>query len=151
MTTATPGVVRVLAPGTLTRMEPADCTPTQFATAEQKAKAANTVLAFIEDGLDPGAFTPALYRICSLHLFGHVAEYDRHGFADTWFSTPHAKAAFIVHALNAPAVGDPAWTWCDVEAHIQGALRAHLHLRLTHPETFGARPKVHACPHCTCT
>ncbi|MFI9018724.1 hypothetical protein ACIGZI_32290 [Streptomyces griseus] len=120
---------RALAARTLTRLTAADCTPTQWTTSKAKADAANSVLAFIEDGLHADAFTHGLYRTCSQHLFGHIAHYNRSGFADVWFSTPEDKAAFIRRAMNAPCLGDPAWTWSDVEQHMQDTLAKHLHLQ----------------------
>src|SRR5690606_39254096 len=96
-----------LPPRTLTRLTAADCTATQWSTAREKADAGNQVLAFIENGLHPDAFTPALYRTCYQHLFAHIAHFDRHGFADVWFTTPQDKADFIRHAMNASGLGDP--------------------------------------------
>ncbi|NUK28512.1 hypothetical protein, partial [Streptomyces lunaelactis] len=126
--TATDSRPTVLAPRTLTRLTPADCTATQWDSSTQKANAANGLLSFIESGLHPEQFTQQLYRTCSQHLFGHIAHFDRHGFADTWFATTDSKAAFIEHALNAGSYGDPTHTWSDVEQHIQTALEAHPHL-----------------------
>ncbi|MFI9771877.1 hypothetical protein ACIHJG_34185 [Streptomyces sp. NPDC052415] len=59
-----------LPPRTLTRLTPADCTATQWSTAQEKADAGNRVLAFIENGLHSDAFTGDLYRTVSQHLWG---------------------------------------------------------------------------------
>ncbi|WP_326581857.1 hypothetical protein OIE69_44345 (plasmid) [Actinacidiphila glaucinigra] len=141
---------RVLPRGTLPRITADACTPTQWATAEQKARKANLFLVFIEEGLCSDRFTTALYRTVSGHLFGHIAHFDRAGFADTWFTTPATKAAFIDHALRRRVYGDPAYTWSDVEEHIQHALQAHPGLRDLR-NWPGYQPPAHGCPSCTCT
>ncbi|WP_327411227.1 hypothetical protein OG458_41565 (plasmid) [Streptomyces sp. NBC_01281] len=138
-----------LPPGTLTRLKPGDCTATQWATAQQKADDGNRVLAFIEKGLYADAFTRRLYHTCYQHLFGHIAHTNRDGFADTWFTTPDDKAAFIRHAFNARCGGDPAFTWSDVEQHLQDALAAHPHLQ--QPSAWPGARRPHACPSCHCT
>ncbi|WP_331732953.1 hypothetical protein OG613_49000 (plasmid) [Streptomyces sp. NBC_00015] len=140
---------RALAPRTLTRLKPADCTATQWSTAQAKASAGNRILAFIENGLHQDAFTNGLYRTCSQHLFAHIAHYNRDGFADVWFTTPDDKADFIRHAVNARSGGDPAATWSDVEQHIQRVLADHPHLQEPSAWTGAARP--HDCPSCHCT
>ncbi|MEU5036088.1 hypothetical protein AB0G48_18300 [Streptomyces rubiginosohelvolus] len=116
---------RALPARTLARLTPADCTPTQWATAKAKADAGNRVLTFIENGMHSADFTKSLYRTCSQHLFSHIALHDQHGFADVWFTTPTDKASFIRHAMNARCLGDPAWTWSDVEQHLQDTLADH--------------------------
>lgn len=140
---------RALPPRTLTRLTPADCTATQWSTAQAKASAGNRVLAFIENGLHPDAFTDGLYRTCSQHLFAHIAHFDRHGFADVWFTTAENKAAFIRNALKTRSGGDPAWTWSDVEQHLQRTLADHSHLQEPSAWTGATRP--HGCPSCRCT
>lgn len=137
-----------LPPRTLTRLTPADCTATQWATAKAKADAGNRVLAFIENGLHSDAFTADLYRTCSQHLFGHIAHFNRSGFADVWFTTPEDKTAFIRHAVNASGLGDPAWTWSDVEQHLQRTLADHPHLQ--EPSAWTGISRPHGCPSCRC-
>ncbi|MEU3639945.1 hypothetical protein AB0H23_27475 [Streptomyces albogriseolus] len=132
----------------MTRLTPGDCTDTQWATAEEKAEAGNRVLAFIENGLHSDAFTNDLYHTLSHHLFGHIAHFNRHGFADVWFATPSNKATFIRHALSASGLGDPTWTWSDVEQHIQGVLADHPHLK--EPSAWPGAPRPHSCPSCRC-
>ncbi|MCX4826315.1 hypothetical protein OG883_42500 [Streptomyces sp. NBC_01142] len=138
-----------LPPRTLTRLTPADCTATHWSTAKAKADAGNRVLAFIESGLHPDSFTDDLYRTCSQHLFAHIAHFNRHGFADVWFTTPDDKAAFIRHAINARSGGDPAWTWSDVEQHLQDTLADHP--RLQEPSAWTGATRPHDCPSCHCT
>ncbi|MFF3257252.1 hypothetical protein ACFYWP_41215 [Actinacidiphila glaucinigra] len=145
-----PTAPRVLPDRTLPRLTAADCTPTQWDSAQQKAMKGNQVLTFIEEGLPPERFTAALYRTISQHLFGHMAHFDQHGFAETWFATPATRAAFIAHALNRHIGGDPAYTWSDVEAHIQRALEAHPELQ-DMQNWPGYQAPVHSCPSCACT
>lgn len=138
-----------LPPRTLTRLTPADCTATQWSTAQEKADAGNRVLTFIENGLCADAFTKDLYRTISQHLFAHIAHFNQSGFAHVWFTTPQDKAEFIQHALNARSGGDPAWTWSDVEQHLQGTLAEHPHLQ--EPSAWTGIIRPHDCPSCRCT
>lgn len=94
------------------------------------------------------AFTDDLYRTCSQHLFVHIAHFNWPGFADVWFTTPDDKAAFIRHAMNAISHSDPAWTWSDVEQHLQRTLADHPHLQEPSAWTGATRP--HPCPSCHC-
>lgn len=94
---------------------PAMFVPTKFDTVETKAQAANDLVAFIRGGFQEKAFTPALYKHLSLHLFGHIAHYNRDGFYAEWFSTPAQRLEWIDYVIERPVYGDPQYTWSDVE------------------------------------
>ena len=96
-------------------------TPTRWSTCEDKARFAGQLMAFIENGCDEKQFTSSLYSRLS-QMFGFIAHTDRGGFIATYFDTPQSKAVFIDHILAHTPVGDPAWTWSDVEHVIQDAL-----------------------------
>ena len=96
-------------------------TPTKWSTAEDKARFAGQLMAFIENGCDEKKFTPSLYSRLS-NCFGFIAHTDRGGFIATYFDTPQSKAVFIDHILAHTVVGAPAWTWSDVERAIQETL-----------------------------
>lgn len=102
--------------------EAAQFTPTKWSTAHDKAVFANRLTKFVMDGCPMNQFTEALYSRLS-SCFGHIAEYDRSGFAEKWFSTAERRLSFLEHAMRAPCYGDPNWTYSDVEVAIQSHLR----------------------------
>lgn len=67
-------------------------------------------------------FTQALYWRLSL-CFGHIAHYGRHGFLDHYFRTSRDKHRFLQDCMDWIPIGDPAWTWCDVELALQRRIR----------------------------
>jgi hypothetical protein len=92
--------------------------PTKFSSAEDKAKAANRLVRFIERGFPATAWNKPLYNSLYLHLFGHIAHYDAAGFWAEWFSTPERQARWLEYAVESPRYGDPAFTWVDVETAV---------------------------------
>ena len=99
-------------------------TATKWATAEEKAKALNGLIRFIEAGFLEQRFTKAIYDALSQHLLGHCAEYDRRGFYRSWFATPGKRLGWLKYAVSGGlhgssyGLGDPAWTWSDVETEL---------------------------------
>ena len=103
-------------------------TATEHDTAEEKAMAANALVRFIEAECPREKFTQRLYSHLHLHLFGHIAHFDRSGFWHVWFRDAAARVRFLENAL-APIIqapeygvsiavghqGDPAHCWSDVE------------------------------------
>ena len=96
--------------------------PTQWNTAEDKAKFANHLLRFIESGYNENLFYKWFYRRLS-NCFMHIAHYDKYGFYHVWFSDEKKQVAFIKNILSFPCYGDPTWTYSDVEKAIQRYLR----------------------------
>ena len=100
-------------------------TATPWNTAEDKAGMANKLTKFILNGFQPDAFTKELYKRLS-SMFGHIAEYNLHGFYTVWFADDEACVRWVQNALRGGVlgfvVGDPAWTWSDVEKALQGWL-----------------------------
>ena len=99
---------------------PDQFTATAFDTAEDKAKAANALASFVDAGMPYSKFSNAgVYHTLYQHMFSHIAHYDRDGFYDEWFSTPEARSRWIDYALNfgpwGYSIGDPGYTWADVE------------------------------------
>lgn len=94
---------------------------TKFNTAEEKAKWANDLMAFVESGFKPSKWTKALYQRLS-KCFMHIAHYDMGGFWDVWFSTPHNQWRWITHIMRGPYYGDPQFTFSDVEKAIASYL-----------------------------
>jgi hypothetical protein len=98
-------------------------TATKWDTAEDKAKFANWLKDFIRKGCPADRFPKTKYNRLS-RMFGHIAEYDVHGFINTWFSRDRHKLAFVEKILRYPCYGDPSYTWSDVETAIQEWIRS---------------------------
>lgn len=100
-------------------------TATKWDTAEEKARWANTLAAWIVGGFPDSGWGPKLYdQLCN--LFSHIAHFNRHEFHATWFSTPESRAEWVDHVLRQRCFGDPAYTWSDVEKAFQTWLRSHI-------------------------
>ena len=97
--------------------------PTEFSTAEDKAKFANHLIRFIESDYNPNLFYKWFYTRLSM-TFGHIAHYDINGFYYHWFSDKTSQLTWINHILNYPCYGQPEYTYCDVENAIQVYLRS---------------------------
>lgn len=95
---------------------------TKWNTAEDKARMANKITKFILNGFQRSTFTKEMYQRMSC-MFGHVAEYDIHGFYTTWFADDTACLRWTENVVRGGVlgfvVGDTAWTWSDVEKAIQ--------------------------------
>ena len=95
----------------------AQFTATKWATAEEKAKALNALIRFIEVGFPEQRFTKAIYYALAQHLLGHCAEYDRGGFYRSWFATPGKLLGWLKYPVSgglhgsSHGLGDPAWTY----------------------------------------
>jgi hypothetical protein len=93
-------------------------TPTEFTTAEDKAKFANFFVRFVSEGFKKGLFQKQFYHRLSMTR-GHIAHYNADGFYNTWFATTEDQQRFIDHWRNEPVFGDPAYTFSDVERELQ--------------------------------
>lgn len=95
-------------------------TATQFATAEEKCNAANAIVAFIDSGFVREKFTKRVYDALCLHLFGHIAHYNLHGFYAEWFASPELQQQWLTHVKNWNLDRSNAtFTWCDVERAVK--------------------------------
>jgi len=101
---------------------PSQFTPTQWDTAQDKAGFANRFVRFVQSGFAAKHFTDKFYRRLS-NTFGHIANYNRGGFWDTFFTTTADKVRFLEETLQHPGYGDPAWTYSDVERALQAWLQ----------------------------
>ena len=106
-------------PGTF---QASNFTATQWNTAEDKARMADKLTKFIFNGFQQDSFTKEMYKRLST-MFGHIAEYNIHGFYTVWFDDDAACLKWVENAMRGGVlgfvVGDPAWTWSDVERAIQ--------------------------------
>lgn len=97
-------------------------TATRGSTTEDKARMTNRITKFILSGFQQSSFTKEIYKRLST-MFGHIAEYDIHGFYHVWFEDDAACLKWVENAMKGGVlgfvVGDPAWTWSDVEKTLQ--------------------------------
>ena len=100
----------------------ADFVPTQWDSAEQKAKFANALLTFIVQGFPRSKFHEGFYRRLS-NTFGHIAHYNRDQFCDHFFLTAEDKLAFLEQCATWPCYGDPTFAYSDVERAVTARLR----------------------------
>jgi hypothetical protein len=101
----------------------AEFMPTQWATADDKAKFANALMKFIANQLPRQSFTKPLYQRLS-NTFGHIAHTNLEGFYGAFFERDFDKVVFLEQTLNWPHFGDPTFTFSDVERAIKRRLRA---------------------------
>jgi hypothetical protein len=86
--------------------------------ADRKAKFARQFIKLVQSDFAKSQFGNAFYARLSL-TFGHIAHYNLHGFYAEFFTTTQDKVRFLRHTLHHQSVGDPAFTYSDVEAAIQ--------------------------------
>jgi len=98
-------------------------TPTQWDTAQDKAAFAKQFVRFVQSDFAAQHSTDKFYRRLS-NTFGHIANFNRGGFWDTFFTSTADKVQFLEQTRQHPCYGDPAWTYSDVERALQAWLRA---------------------------
>jgi hypothetical protein len=101
----------------------AEFMPTQWASADDKAKFANAFMKLIAAEFPRQSFTQPLYRRLS-NTFGHIAHGNLAGFYGAFFERDFDKVGFFEQTLSWPHFGDPTFTFCDVEAAVKRRLRA---------------------------
>jgi hypothetical protein len=108
--------IQIKLKGTAGEFQTQDFTPTQWATAEEKAKIANRLTRFILGGFQQASFTKAMYQRLS-NMFGHIAHYNINGFYEVWFSEIKACRDWAEHITGnwLSGMGDPRFSWSDVE------------------------------------
>lgn len=109
------------------RFSASQFTPTEFSTAENKAKFANHFMGFVESGFAESKFPKWFYAKLST-TFGHIAHYDRGGFFAKFFTTTAGRVRFLSISLEHPCHGDPKFTYSDVERAIAEAVRVGKHM-----------------------
>ena len=105
---------------------PKQFTPTQYSTAEDKARFANQFVRFVKADFPQSLFPRWFYTRLS-STFGHIAHYDQAGFYCTFFTTNEGKLDFLRITAGEAGLytdggvggmgicGDPAFTYSDVE------------------------------------
>jgi hypothetical protein len=95
-------------------------TPTQFSTAEEKARFANHFVRFVEKDFPWTLFHKQFYNRLSM-TFRHIAHFNQHRFYSVFFRTTADKVRFLRWTLQ-PVFGDPAYTYVDAEREIHSWL-----------------------------
>jgi hypothetical protein len=93
-------------------------TATQWEGADRKARLARQFIKFVQSDFAKAQFGNAFYARLAL-TFGHIAHYDLHGFYAEFFTTTNDKLRFLRQTLQHQCVGDPAFTYSDVEKALQ--------------------------------
>jgi len=91
--------------------------PTQWATAAEKARCLKALCSWIVEGMPQKRFISTnkpLYHMLYQHM-GHMAHYDRWGFYDAWFSNPVHQLDFLQYHARQAVYGSPEHTWSDAE------------------------------------
>jgi len=83
-------------------------------TAEGKARFANDLAEFVIAGFPQHLFTKSLYHRLAL-AFYHIAHYDQGGFWSSWFADPARCWDWVQYITSNVYVGDPGYTYSDVE------------------------------------
>jgi hypothetical protein len=102
---------------------------TQWSSAADKAAFGNTYLHFIESEWKRSLFTKSFCQRLS-NCFGHIANYNIHGFYETWFTCDKDRLGFLKNTLSWPCWGDPTFTYSDVERAIKQQVRARNYVAL---------------------
>lgn len=97
-------------------------TPTEWSSAEEKAKFANHFVRLVESGFKETMFQKWFYTRMS-KCFGHIAHYNQGGFYNVWFTNTENQLAFLKHCLQGGGYGSPEFTYSDVERSLKTWIR----------------------------
>ncbi len=84
----------------------AEFSPTQWDSAEDKAKFANALMKFIAGDFPRQSFTKSLYRRLS-NTFGHIAHCDLEGFYGVFFNVTPTKLSSSTRPCAGPTSATP--------------------------------------------
>ena len=97
-------------------------TSTKFATAAEKAAFARHFVRFLAQDMPAGQFTKPFYQRLAM-TFSPIAHFNQFGFYEHFFADLRGKVCFLEQTLGHWPVGDPTWTFVDVERELQ--MRVH--------------------------
>lgn len=96
--------------------------PTKWASADDKATFATKLCDFLLRGCPQGRYSSGFYRrLCQ--MFGFIAHYDVNGFWECRFAGPAERLETVKFMAEWVPVGDPTWTWSDVEREVREFIR----------------------------
>jgi hypothetical protein len=104
------------------KLNAADFKATKFDTTEVKAKFGNHLLRFIAEDYPKALWTKIFYNRLSM-TFSNIAEYNIHGFWNTWFTTTSDQIEFLQNIAKYPCWGDPEFTYSDVEKAVRARVK----------------------------
>jgi len=93
-------------------------TATKHSTVEDKNNFKKQFIRFVENGFKWGDFTNDFYHRL-MTCFGHIAHFNRAGFHAYWFQSSEAQLRWVEHIIEYVPVGDPAFTFSDVETDLR--------------------------------
>lgn len=93
--------------------------PTKWNTIADKEKFARHYIKFVQARCPFELFHKWFYERL-MHLFMHIAHYNRFGFYEMWCDTAEKRFAFLRHHSTFESAGNPAWAWSDVERTLKG-------------------------------
>jgi hypothetical protein len=96
--------------------------PTQFHSADDKARFANQFVRFVVVGFKRTMFPKWFYKRLS-NTFGHIAHYNQDGFYAAQCEGHKERLAFLRQAAEFGCYGSPESTFCDVERALQSWIR----------------------------
>lgn len=89
-------------------------TATKWHSETDKEKFARHYIRFVQARCPRAKFHEWFYQRL-MQMFMHIAHYNRFGFYEIWCENAEKRFAFLRHHATFDCVGDPAWTWSDVE------------------------------------
>ena len=128
--------------------QPSQFTPTKWDTAQDKVRFAQQFVRFVQSDFAAKHFTDRFYRRLS-NTFGHIANYNRAGFWEEFFTTTADKVRFLEQTLQHPCYGDPAWTYSDVERALQQWLQGCGSAGAVSAESWPRKPKLRNVRNCS--
>ncbi|MCC7165441.1 MAG: hypothetical protein IT331_23290 [Anaerolineae bacterium] len=93
-------------------------TPTKWHSIADKDKFARHYIKFVQARCPFEKFHEWFYSRL-MHMFMHIAHYNRFAFHAIWCDAPEKRLALLHHHREYACAGDPEWTWSDVERTLQ--------------------------------
>lgn len=97
-------------------------TATKWHSVADKEKFVRYYIRFVEARCPVDKFHNWFYSRL-MQMFFHIAHFNRAGFHQTWCDTSEKRLALLRRHIEYECVGDPAWTWSDVERVLQAWIR----------------------------
>lgn len=96
-------------------------TPTQWHSVADKEKFARHYIRFVQARCPFEKFHDWFYKRL-MQMFMHIAHHNRVGFYETWYDSPEKRFELARFHAAFDCVGEPAWTWSDVEQTLRAWL-----------------------------
>ena len=116
-------------------------TPTKFTTAAEKAAFARHFVRLLSQDMPAGQFTKPFHQRLSM-TFSHIAHFNQYQVFEHFFADLRGKVRFLEQTLGHWPVGDPTWTFVDVERELPPLYRARRNAA-SEPHAGSARASGH--------